>query len=343
VVHFEVGGTLCQARPGCENAPRLPAEHPCIHKGGIAGSRALLRRKPPCLRAVDRRRTAQHMHAVQGNENRHSNSAFELCHGIVACAKHGFIHRCVDPISGFKVVECFGGTCRIASSCALQGVLSESYEITRSPFEDCMSLSHTRYIKNGVVSGGIGVLWLGVMCGSWTLARRGNPDYSGWPPPLRDNDKHIGGLPNLRASDQARVELGNRSVKWCCYLIRLAIKHGVAVVLENPARSRLFLAPSLAPLLPLCSSNVVFDHCQFYAPHRKSTRLVSWNIDLSSMAKQCHARKGLCSRTGRPHSCLSGLDSTGQFKTAGGSAYPVEFCKRIACLFVDHVKLGRNK
>jgi hypothetical protein len=121
---------------------------------------------------------------VHGNEKRHSSTCSDICVGIDASDCHGFIHRCVDPVSNFKVVECFGGTCRVASTCAQLGLPSVSYELTRSPHENCMSYKHTRDIRDGIIQGKIGVLWLGVMCGSWSLARRGNPDYSGWPPPV---------------------------------------------------------------------------------------------------------------------------------------------------------------
>ena len=194
-----------------------------------------------------------------------------------------------------------------------------------------MSSGATDFICSSIIAGCFMCVWLGVMCSSWSRARRGKSDYSGWPPPLRDNHDFLFGLPKLSSKDRERVRIGNESLKWCMRVVRLCIKYKVPIVLGNPQSSRLFLAPSLIRLARLASSDIVFDHCQYRGPFKKPTRLIAWNLDISSLERRCHMIGQKCSVTNRPHQQLSGKHGS-EFKTAEGAAYPEDFCRAFAHL-----------
>ena len=281
--------------------------------------------KPMCTSAPDaslaqENRAAKHVH----------ETSYLSSNQFSATRDHGFLHNAVKSISRRKFVECFAGTARLSNAVARCGIHAESYEISRdSVFENCMSKNVCSRILSEISTSLICCLWLGMICFSWTRARRGNPDYSGWPPPLRDS-LNIYGRPNLNLRDQARVKLGNDSLFFCCKLIRACIKMGVSIVLENPASSRIFSAPVLQNLIPQACCNIVFDHCMFGSCFKKPTRLLAWNIDLNMLSVRCAGRQ-LCDRSGQPHETLTGKQGN-EFKTALGAAYPLPFCNSFAKL-----------
>lgn len=75
-------------------------------------------------------------------------------------------------------------------------------------------------------------VWLGITCASFSLARRGNPNYSGWPPPLRSSDEvGIWGLPYRSDKDDLRVLLGSKLASRAAKIIKLCCDFGVPVFL----------------------------------------------------------------------------------------------------------------
>jgi len=79
-----------------------------------------------------------------------------------------------------------------------------------------------------------------------------------------------------------------------------------------------------------CSSVILFDHCQYGATFRKCTKVAIWNFDGSDLQARCTGKQ-ICSRTGKPHELLSGIDPlTKEFFTARGAAYPKSFCAKMA-------------
>jgi hypothetical protein len=262
------------------------------------------------------------------NEHRHPELLSEILAGSPASSGLGFKH----VVSGRAVtkrymVECFSGTSRMAQSFAQNRIPAYSFEITRDANEDVMSALNTGRIMHDMKQQLLFFCWLGVMCASWSRARRGNPNGKGWPPPLRNDDADgIWGFSNMSSKDTERIRLGNKSALWCCKTIRHAIRFNVPIVIENPATSRLWLFPPLRRLILKSQSDIFCDHCQFGAPWRKHTRLISWNCDISSMNKVCKTSNHCCSRTHRPHQVLTGTDKSGGYLTALASAYPKAFC-----------------
>ena len=136
-----------------------------------------------------------------------------MCKGIRSSAHQAFVHECIRPVTSMKFVECFAGTSRLSSQVSRSGIPSESYEIPRHDvFDNFMSKIVSAKVLQDISNSSTSCLWLEVMCASRSLAQRGKPDYSGWPPPLRDSHKFIFGKPNPSERDLARDRLGNDSL-----------------------------------------------------------------------------------------------------------------------------------
>lgn len=237
----------------------------------------------------------------------------------------------IAPITHARFLECCAGTCRLARACCHVGIPSESYEITRDKHEDICSGNFLVSLKKRISLKHVLGIWLGITCASFSLARRGKPDYSGWPPPLRSSDSvGIWGLPNLNARDRERVRLGNRLAQRAAAIIRLCVAAKIPVFLENPANSRLWIFPPISNLICHASQISVFHQCQYDSPYKKPTKLVMWNFTSQPLALQCTGSSA-CSRTRLPHEQLSGIDPvTKEFRTAQASAYPWRFAEIFA-------------
>jgi hypothetical protein len=248
--------------------------------------------------------------------------------GSGARAGHGFGQRHLVGSFKKRFLELFAGTCHLSSAFASAGYQAESWEIARSTKEDILSPSNSTALFARLRSGAFAAVWLGLTCGSWTLARRGKPDYSGWPPPLRSKER-IWGLPGLSAADERRVQAGNATAIWAAKFFAEAARRGVPVALENPASSRLWSCPPILALLERYGSELVHQ-CQHGTPWKKATRLLRANWNLTNTAKKCSGK--LCSRTGLPHAILSGV-AKGNFLTAAASPYPKALCRSVVDSF----------
>ena len=168
---------------------------------------------------------------------------------------------------------------------------------------------------------------MGMPCNSWSRARK--HDNMG-PPPLRDDDQHIWGLPGLNKSDSRKVHQGNMLLEVTYNIIQFCMRHNIPWALENPWTSRAWLTSQLRQL----QSHAVLrrvDFCQYGTPWRKATGIMAWPATwLASLMCECHANKGRCSKSGRKHIILQGTDSTGTFLTMRAQPYPYKLCQCIA-------------
>eukprot|EP00438_Fugacium_kawagutii_P035173 Skav225824 [mRNA] locus=scaffold2516:13617:14189:- [translate_table: standard] len=170
---------------------------------------------------------------------------------------------------------------------------------------------------------------MGTPCTSWSRARR--HDGKG-PPPLR-SDLVLWGLPDLSSKDQARVRAGNNHLRFSISVFKLCISMGIAVTLENPATSRLWLVPLVKRLLR--SSRVrklQTDYCQDGKPWRKRTSLLFSGVDLQPAVRVCSSIDGICSRSHRKHVQLCG-SIHGKFLTLSAQPYPAALCRRVAMAY----------
>ena len=120
-----------------------------------------------------------------------------------------------------------------------------------------------------------------------------------------------------------------------CLLVRA---HNDAWCIENPATSRLWLAPRIRRLGQLRGvEKVMTDMCQWGSSWRKSTSLWAWGLDLASFQDvRCQgSKRGTCSRTGLPHFRLEGKDSAGNWKTKRGEVYPTPLAVALARSFAN--------
>eukprot|EP00959_Pyramimonas_sp_CCMP1952_P177377 3707646-Pyramimonas_sp.AAC.1 len=140
------------------------------------------------------------------------------------------------------------------------------------------------------------------------------------------------GLDSLTDSQRARLTLGNVTLFVTCRLIDVCRRVRVPAFLENPDRSLMWLAPRLISLSRGSDfSSARFHQCQFGAPWKKCTRVVSWNGGcLSRLQRWCHANGRICSRTGLQHQELAGRAPGGKHWTATAAAYPPALSKAIA-------------
>ena len=277
------------------------------------------------------------LHVSPGCEHRALKHLQEThqCGGRRATRLHGFIHHTRKPPStrSPEFVEWCSGTSRLSTAAAEAGIVSESFEVTRSYLENVLSRWVKKRMRALINQGNLKMVRIGIPCGSFTRARRNDPNGRGWPPPLRgDSESQIYGLPNLSEKDERRVIDGNRLASEMCDLVKLCIKRKVPVVVENPQSSRLWLWPELQPLLSRASSNIVLHQCQFNSSFRKATRLVAWNIDITALEKRCKPKQNLCSASGKPHQVLEGRKGKEGFWTSIASAYPPALCTSIVGL-----------
>ena len=122
--------------------------------------------------------------------------------------------------------------------------------------------------------------------------------------------------------------------------MRYALKSGCAVVIENPKLSLLWNIPALAGLANDPSAQVtIISQCCFAEPIQKRTKLLSFNLDLSSLATKCKRGARVCHYSGVRHVPLGSssevLVSKGAqkvFLTSLASKYPWGFCRRIVSL-----------
>ncbi len=169
-------------------------------------------------------------------------------------------------------------------------------------------------------------VWLGTPCNTWSRARRGGGTGPG---PIRDNN-HLWGLPNLSDKDQSKINVGNALLKFSAAVFRLCLSLNIPVVLENPLTSMLWQTP---PVQHLLSHKHVFhehtDFCQENKPFRKRTRFMFAHTDIRHCCRHCTARRGVCSKSGKPHMQLSG-PKDGIFLTKWAEPYPLPLCRRLS-------------
>ncbi len=138
----------------------------------------------------------------------------------------------------------------------------------------------------------------------------------------------IRGLSGLKPADHERLVQGNKLADWTARVVRLCCELNIAVVVENPANSLLWLYPPLARLLKT-GTPVILDQCAFGASWRKATRLHTWNCNLSALGIRCRASKGLCQFSGEAHHNLTGTSPSGAWRTSAAAAYPAPLCQAI--------------
>ena len=127
-------------------------------------------------------------------------------------------------------------------------------------------------------------------------------------------------------------------MKNTCHIIRTCVTLCVPCMFENPLTSMMWLHPLLISLCRKdCAEAHVFDQCQFGAPWKKATKVVSWQCGHEFfLTKKCSGHKGICSRSHKPHIVLSGCSKQhGVLWTSLAQKYPPLLSKHIARKIID--------
>ena len=203
-------------------------------------------------------------------------------------------------------VELFSGSGRVAKRWRQLGFGTLEFDVRKGPQYDLTNPVVLRILQGWITSGVIAVIWIGVPCSTWSLARRGKAGRPGGP--IRTIE-FINGLPSdqLTPQDVVKLALGNRTMRSAAFVIRLCVKNFIPVFLENPNSSRLWHAPPIRRLMDssVCTS-AVFDFCCFGTPWQKRTKLVGWHVgEATAIGRKCAGTLGRCV-SGKFHLILRG-------------------------------------
>ena len=161
-------------------------------------------------------------------------------------------------------------------------------------------------------------LWIAFPCTTWCQAAHGT--YR--------SIEHLWGKPDLPFHLQQRLQLGSATFLTTLKLVRAATKHGIPIILENPAGSLAWKTEQMQALMGLeCCTDIVVDQCQLGRPWQKATRLVAWNVcdPPRGLQARCQPTRlkwiKVCSHTLRPHVVLRGRID-GCLATQLAEAYP---------------------
>eukprot|EP00438_Fugacium_kawagutii_P010865 Skav216249 [mRNA] locus=scaffold20:133295:138540:- [translate_table: standard] len=248
--------------------------------------------------------------------------SFEIEHGTK------LFTRALNMLKGC-VLEIFAGSghfSRAMRRCVPPSVSVIEIDIKHGPQFDLTKRSFQRFVLGLLKRGCVLMVWLGTPCNSWSRARRGGGTG---PPPLRNN-QHIMGLPSLSEKDALKVDIGNRLMLFSAAVIRICLRFGIPVVMENPHTSMIWQAPSIMHLLHHRHVEQCYtDFCMEGCAYRKRTRLVYAFLDIRHCCRQCSSKRGCCDKSRKPHEQLVGTVN-GVFRTKLAEPYPHSLCRRLA-------------
>ena len=202
-------------------------------------------------------------------------------------------------------LEIFSGAGHLAAAVMRCESSTLCWDINRGPDYDLTSRKNQQLLRGWVSAGLVWGFHLDPPCASFSIARSGRPG------PLR-SAAHPAGLPNLSATDQTKVEIGNVLANFSCSLLLVGRRMGVPCALENPQTSRLWLLPCFRALNELPDQSAALTHfCMHGVPWKKATTFIGFNINLLPVGafQRRSSRRGVCARTQRPHLHLRGTSA----------------------------------
>ena len=234
------------------------------------------------------------------------------------------------------ILELFSGSGQFSTACRRRRALRHpafEFDFEHDPSHDLCLRAVQQTVRGWLRGRLVCGVWLGTPCTSMTKAR----NIPGGPPPLRDA-LHVLGLPDLRPSDAAKVEIGNRLATFSACIFLLARSLNIPVALENPSTSWLWSLPCIQRIMQLNNVQItVVDYCAYGKPWRKRTTIMSCHVPTERFTNHvCHGR-GTCEYSGRPHVQLKGQDHTGKFLTKIAEPYPSSLSSQLAAAFSDGI------
>ena len=238
----------------------------------------------------------------------------------------------------FIFVEIFSGSGRLGAAAAAEGFFVLLWDITLGADYDLRVPAMRRRLLGWFSDGAADAAHAGIPCGSWSQARRGNPDLPsgvGWPPPLR-SDEHPFGKPDLAPLDQAKVHDGNILMRFTLRLLSPAERLGFPMLVENPASSRLWKLPALRALAARRHVDfAVTAFCRWGENWQTRTGCLGVHLVLDPIKKTCKMNGNVCIARGRRHVCLTGAAPGGRLWTAIAEPYPRPLCRVLAQVLVS--------
>ena len=134
----------------------------------------------------------------------------------------------VRPLKpAIKMAELFSGTARLSASFACLGVEAWAWDILYGPGGDLTSGRVLKDLKERIRKKEFTVVTFALQCSSWSRARKN--DGKG-PPPLRDDEEFLFGLPNLSEKDQKKVDDANQMLDTMLQVLEICLQAGAMVV-----------------------------------------------------------------------------------------------------------------
>ncbi|CAK0829145.1 unnamed protein product, partial [Prorocentrum cordatum] len=203
------------------------------------------------------------------------------------------------------VLEIFGGSCRFSGACAAAGLrILRPVDVSAGPHFNVLCIAVQQKILHWISHGYVCHVHIATPCARWSVANTtGAPDSEG-----------------------SRAGLG--CADFTVRVLRMCLRCGVSVSLENPRSSRLLKYPPLVNIFEKLGC-VSFEYhcCRYGAPCLKPTVFVTNVPSLSVIERAC-----VCTV---PHERLEGKvkipDETGKlvwkWKTSLAGAYPPGLCR----------------
>ena len=219
----------------------------------------------------------------------------------------------------------------MASAFAAAGFEARSFELADDVLEDVMKQPCRGWLSDVIRQRRAKLIWLGVVCASWSRTRRNTTGKPGLPPPLRSSSQ-LWGLSGVSARDAERIKVGNAQARWALRTYEAARKAGIPFIIENPFSSMLWLLPGFRRALAR-DSTIVINYCSFGCAWKKPTRLLACNLHLGPLGKHVCVPRGPCLYSGQPHQVLSGYSKEHRrLWSAVASAYPHKMCQAVVKL-----------
>ena len=219
------------------------------------------------------------------------------------------------------------------------GFITKEWELLRGPGHDSLKQDVWKRVKEDIKNDRVCGSFLGPPSGSFSAINTS----------VRRPDGNVWGH-NCQVSENASksVEIGNGCMRRALQIIALLNERGIPWLLEHPRTSRMFKLPEVIRLMNHPKVLATFlDQCQFGSAWRKSTTILTGNVeeqDLQKLVKQCRPhRRGLCSRTGKPHVILrGGCPRIGKPMTHFAAAYPQRVNNMLGHILADQIRMGGN-
>ena len=228
------------------------------------------------------------------------------------------------------ILEIFAGCGRLTTELRKRGFLVFPIDACLNPEDDLLIFSVERKIFKLIIERRVLLIWLGMPCTTFSIARR---DDGLGPGPLR-SDACPMGLSGLGAADRKKLETGNRLLFVTVRIIVACLMTKIPFVLENPHSSRCWITPLLQQLFNchLCKY-IQLDFCCFKESWRKPTGLLHAFVNLQSLARTCKGTRNICSESGKRHIALKGRAPDGRFLTLVAQPYPQALVQELTSLF----------